>query len=296
MKITKGLRVIAAAAVGALAATAAAAQTVKVGSKNFTEQFVVAELYAGALEAAGFKVERKLNLGTTLVAHEAVRTGAIDVYPEYTGTGLNAVVKAQGLTDTSPEKVYDLVKAHYEKEYALTWLKPSGVNNGYAIVVRPETAREMNLKSLSDLAKVAPGLKLGAGPEFADRRDGLKGMKEVYGLEFGEFKQFAALRLRYDALTGKQIDVANGFATDWQIAAERFVALSDDKGLFPPYYLAPVARMELAGNAKAVEALARVGALIDNATMQELNRQVEVDKREPRSVAAAFLKAKGIAP
>jgi osmoprotectant transport system substrate-binding protein len=280
----------------AASSSVALAQNLKVGSKNFTEQFVVAELYAGALEAAGFKVERKINLGTTLVAHEAVRTGAIDIYPEYTGTGLNAVMKAQGVTETDPAKIHEMIKAHYEKEFKLTWLKPSGVNNGHAIIVRPETAREMGLKTLSDLAKVAPKLKLGAGPEFADRRDGIKGMKEVYGIEFGEFRQFAALRLRYDALTQKQIDVANGFATDWQIAAEKFAALDDDKKLFPPYYLAPVVRLDVAANPKAVEALEKVGAAIDNTVMQELNRQVEVDKKEPRQVAAAFLKAKGIVP
>src|SRR5829696_8926121 len=101
----------------AASSSLALAQNLKVGSKNFTEQFVVAELYAGALEAAGFKVERKINLGTTLVAHEAVRTGAIDIYPEYTGTGLNAVMKAQGVTDTAPDKVHAMVKAHYEKEF-----------------------------------------------------------------------------------------------------------------------------------------------------------------------------------
>jgi len=276
-------------------AASASAQTLKVGSKNFTEQFVVAELYAAALEAAGFKVERKINLGATLVAHEALRTGAIDLYPEYTGTGLGAVIKAQGPTESDPEKAYQTVKAFYEKEFKLTWLKPSGVNNGYAMVVRPETAQSMNLKTLSDLAKVAGKMKIGAGPEFGDRRDGLKGMKEVYGIEFGEFRQFAALRLRYEALLQKQIDIANGFATDWQIAAEKFTALKDDKNLFPPYYLAPVVRLDtVAGNAKAVEALLKVGSLIDNPTMQELNRQVEVDKKEPRAVAAAFLKAKGV--
>ena len=276
-------------------AASASAQTLKVGSKNFTEQFVVAELYAAALEAAGFKVERKINLGATLVAHEALRTGAIDLYPEYTGTGLGAVIKAQGPTESDPEKAYQTVKAFYEKEFKLTWLKPSGVNNGYAMVVRPETAQSMNLKTLSDLAKVAGKMKIGAGPEFGDRRDGLKGMKELYGIEFGEFRQFAALRLRYEALLQKQIDIANGFATDWQIAAEKFTALKDDKNLFPPYYLAPVVRLDtVAGNAKAVEALLKVGSLIDNPTMQELNRQVEVDKKEPRAVAAAFLKAKGV--
>jgi osmoprotectant transport system substrate-binding protein len=163
------------------------------------------------------------------------------------------------------------------------------------MVVRPEIARENNLKTLSDLARVAGKLKIGAGSEFVDRWDGLPGLKGVYGIEFAEFRQFAALRLRYDALAQKQIDVANGFSTDWQIAAEKFAALDDDKGLFPPYYLAPVVRLDtVAGNAKIVEILERVGTLIDNPTMQELNRRVEVDKKEPRQVAAEFLKAKGI--
>jgi len=283
----------AAAAFIASSVTAVTAQTIKIGSKNFTEQFIVAELYAAALEKAGFKVERKINLGGTLVAHEALESGAIDLYPEYTGTGFNAVMKAT-TTETDPEKVRQIVKAFYEKEFNLTWLKPSNINNGYAIVVRPETAREYNLKTLSDLGKVADKLSLGAGTEFVDRRDGIAGLKEVYGAQFREFKQFAALRLRYDALTQKQIDIANGFSTDWQIAAEKFVALDDDKGLFPPYFLAPVVRPDIAKNETVVTTLEKVNALLDNPVMQELNRQVEVDKKEPRTVAASFLKAKGL--
>jgi osmoprotectant transport system substrate-binding protein len=158
MRFIQILGVAALAVASLLCSHEASAQPLKVGSKNFTEQFIVAELYAAALEAAGFKVERKINLGTTLIAHEAVRTGAIDLYPEYTGTGLNAVMKAEGGADMDPGKVYEKVKSYYEKEFKLTWLKPSGVNNGYAIVVRPETAREMNLKNLSDLAKVSSKL------------------------------------------------------------------------------------------------------------------------------------------
>ena len=276
---------LAAIALLASAVTAASAQTIKIGSKNFTEQFVVAELYAAALENAGFKVERKINLGGTMVAHEALKSGAIDLYPEYTGTGFNAVMKAT-TTETDPEKVRQIVKALYEKEFNLTWLKPSGINNGYAIVVRPETAKEYNLKTLTDLGRVASKLELGAGTEFVDRRDGIAGLKEVYGAEFRELKQFAALRLRYDALAQKQIDIANGFSTDWQIAAEKFVALDDDKGLFPPYFLAPVVRPDIAKNEKVVATLEKVDAALDNPTMQELNRQVEVDKKEPRTVAA----------
>lgn len=286
------LRAWAALLVAGVLAPARAAETLTVGSKNFTEQFIVAELYAGALEAAGFTVRRRINLGATLVAHEAVRTGAIDLYPEYTGTGLLAVMKAGN--DTDPDRVLAKVRAFYEREYGLTWLTPSRVNNGNAIVVRPDTAQRYGLKTLSDLAAAAPQLKLGGGSEFFDRYDGVPGLKAVYGIAFGESRQFAALRLRYDALAGGQADVSNGFTTDWQIAAGKFVVLDDDRNLFPPYLLAPVVRLELARNPKAVAALDGVNAALDTATMQELNRQVEVDKKEPRKVAAEFLKAKGL--
>jgi osmoprotectant transport system substrate-binding protein len=248
-------------------------------------------MYAAALEGAGFKVERKINLGGTLIAHKALTSNEVDLYPEYTGTALNAVLKAPVISD--PEKVYQQVKAFYEKEYQVTWLKPSGINNGYAMLVRPDTASQHNLKTLSDLGKVAKQLKIGAGPEFADRKDGLPGLKEVYGIEFAEFKQFGALALRYDALSAKQVDVANGFATDWQISAGKFISLADDKGLFPPYYLAPAIR-QAALNPKVEEAVNKVSALLDNATMQTLNAEVEVKKEEPKDVAKAFLKAKGV--
>jgi osmoprotectant transport system substrate-binding protein len=291
------MRILLAAIVALALAFAAptSAQTFKVGSKNFTEQFIVGELYAAMLEQAGFKVERKLNLGGTIAAHEALVSGAIDLYPEYTGTGLTTVMKRETTTGDADE-VYRTVKAFYEKEFGLIWLKPSGDDNGTAMVVRPETAQQMNLRTLSDLAKVAGKLRLGAGPEFSDRRDGLKGLKEVYGIQFGEFRHFAALRLRYDALSQKQVDIANGFATDWQIATEKFVVLQDDKDLFPPYVLAPVVRPDVADNPKAVAALEKVGTLIDNPTMQELNRQVEVDRKTPRAVAADFLRSKGAIP
>src|SRR3954465_15768458 len=150
--------VIAAAVLGW--APGALAQTIKVGSKNFTEQFIVAELYAASLEAAGFKVERKINLGATLIAHQAIKAGAIDVYPEYTGTGLVAVMKIEGSPEKDPQSVYQRVKTFYETNFNLTWLTPSRVDNGNAIVVRPETASQYGLKTLSDLGRAAGKLTL----------------------------------------------------------------------------------------------------------------------------------------
>ena len=277
-----------------LAPRADAAQTIKIGSKNFTEQFIIAEIYAAALENAGFKVERKINLGGTLIAQKAMEAGEIDLYPEYTGTALVAVLKAP--VKSNPQEVFDQVKAYYEKSYNITWLKPANINNGYAIIVRPDTAAKYHLKTLADLGGgPSKELVMGAGPEFLDRQDGLPGLKATYGIEFKEFKQFAKLGLRYDALAAKQIDVANGFATDWQIAEQKLVVLDDDKGLFPPYYVAPVIRQQtLTSNPKIADVLEKVDAALDNETMRDLNAKVERDKDEPKEVAVAFLRSKGL--
>jgi len=287
-----------AAAVAAIISTtslqsANAAEVIKIGSKNFTEQYILAEMYAKLLENAGFTVERKINLGGTLIAQQALTSGAIDMYPEYTGTALSAVVK--GTMSTDADKVYNDVKSFYQKEFNLTWLKPTGINNGYVIVVRKETADANNLKTLSDLAKVSKSLVFGGGAEFPDRADGLPGLKRVYDAEFKEFKQFAKLGLRYDALSQKDIDVANGAATDWQIGAQQLVALEDDKGLFPPYYVAPVVRQHvLDTNPKLAEVLDSLGPYLDNATMRTLNAKVETDHEDAADVAADFLKEKGL--
>ncbi|HEV7326693.1 MAG TPA: glycine betaine ABC transporter substrate-binding protein [Bosea sp. (in: a-proteobacteria)] len=289
----KVFKALAGAALLAALASPAVAQTVKVGSKNFTEQYVLAEIYAAALENAGIKVVRKINLGGTLIAHQALTTGEIDLYPEYTGTALISVVK--GKVQSDPDAVYKEVKDFYESNFKVTWLKPDAINNGYALLVRPETAAAHNLKTLSDLGKVASTLILGAGPEFSERADGLPGLKATYGAVFKEFKQFAKLGLRYDALAAKQIEVANGFATDWQIADGKLVALDDDKNLFPPYYVAPVIRQDtLAANPKIAATLDALSPLLDNDTMRKLNARVEKDREEPKDVAKAFLKEKGV--
>lgn len=289
----KALGAAAAAIILTGLAAPAGAQTVKIGSKNFTEQYVLAEIYAAALENAGMKVTRKINLGGTLIAHQALTAGEIDLYPEYTGTALISVVK--GKIQSDPTAVYNEVKDFYEKNFKITWLKPDAINNGYALLVRPDTAATYKLKTLSDLGKAASNLVLGAGPEFSERADGLPGLKATYGAEFKEFRQFAKLGLRYDALAAKQIDVANGFATDWQIADGKLVPLDDDKGLFPPYFVAPVVRQDaLAANPKLADTLDALSAMLDNDTMRKLNARVEKDREEPKDVARAFLKEKGV--
>jgi osmoprotectant transport system substrate-binding protein len=266
----------------------AEAPLLRVGSKNFTEQLVAGELWAQALEAAGARVERRLNLGGTLIAQEALLAGQIDLYPEYTGTGLGVVLKED--TQGTPEEVLRRVRQGYEQRFNLTWLSPSGVDNGNVLLVLPETARRYGLATLSDLARVAPQLTLAAGNEFADRADGLPGLQRVYGIRFRRLRQFSALGLRYAALQHRQAEVVNGYATDWQIAARGFVVLRDDRHLWPPYELAPVVRRDaLSRFPPLAAALERVDARLDNAVMQRLNREVDQDGYEPREVAARFL-------
>jgi osmoprotectant transport system substrate-binding protein len=282
---------LAALALGIAASTAGAQPAVRVGSKNFTEQFVLAELYAQALEASGIKVERKLNLGGTLIAHKALEEKQIDLYPEYTGTILLAVLKQETMTD--PKAVYDAVRDAYAKQ-GLVVLNQAPVNNTYVMVVRPETAQKYNLNTLSDLARVAKELKLGAGPEFRDRKDGIPGLKAKYDMEFKEDLQLA-IGLRYQALKNDQIQVVNGYSTDGMISAMKLKRLADDKRLWPPYYVVPVVRKDaLDANPKIAEVLNRVSALLDDTSMAELNYKVDGDKMEPRDVARDFLKAKGV--
>lgn len=273
-----------------LAAPAKAQAPLRIGSKNFTEQLLVGELYAQALEAAGARVERRLNLGGTLIAQQAMVSGQLDLYPEYTGTGLGVVLRQP--TEGTAEEVHARVRLGYEQAFRITWLAPSRIDNGNALLVLPATARRLGLETLSDLARAAPQLTLAAGNEFADRADGLPGLERVYDIRFRRLRQFAALGLRYAALRHGQADVVNAYATDWQIATGGFVVLRDDRALWPPYQLAPVVRQDALARAPLLEAtLAQVNARLDNPVMQELNRQVDQDGDEPREVAARFLAA-----
>jgi osmoprotectant transport system substrate-binding protein len=274
-------------------AMAAQAEPVKIGSKNFTEQFVVAEIYAQALEKAGIEVQKRLNLGATQIAHTALTSGEIDLYPEYTGTALAAIVKGELTSDA--DQIYADVKTYYENELKLTLLEPTAINNGYAIILLPATAEANNLKTLSDLGPASKDLTFGAEGTFGERKDGLPGLEAVYGIKFKEFVQFAKLGIRYSALTSEQIDVSFGFSTDWQIEDSKLAVLEDDKNLFPPYYLVPIVRQDaLAANPKIAEVLNKIAPLLTNEKMRAMNAAVERDRREPAEVAAEFLAAEGM--
>jgi osmoprotectant transport system substrate-binding protein len=263
----------------------ARAEPLRVGAKNFTEQWILGELYAQALERAGFAVERRFNLAGSAIAHGALVAGEIDLYPEYTGTALAVVLKEPSRGE-APDAVLARVRAFYAQHVDATWLRPSRIDNGNVLLMRPGSG----ITTLSELARVASRLTIGLGTEFVDRDDGLPGLERVYGMKFGHIATFSALPLRYDALLAGQVDVINGFATDWQIADGSLVALVDDRGLFPPYQLAPVVRNAvLRAHPEIASILDAVSARLDTKKMQQLNGLVERDRYEPAEVARAVL-------
>jgi osmoprotectant transport system substrate-binding protein len=267
--------------------------TIKIGSKNFTEQFILGELYAQGLEANGYKVERKLNLGGTSVAFEALKSGQIDVYPEYTGTALQDILKAEAPNDD--DSVYQAVKKGYKEKWDIDTLAPTPFNNTYVLVTTKKIADQYNLKTLSDLSTNASKLHFALIPEFGDRADGLLGLQKTYGgFEFKTAKLFD-IGLKYKALTDGQVDVTIGFGTDGQIAGFNLVSLQDDKKFWPPYHAAPQIRGEvLKNNPEVGQILEKIDALLTDATMASLNWKVDgPDKEESADVAKKFLKDNG---
>ncbi len=264
-----------------------------VGSKDFTEEFIVAEMYALLLEHAGLTVERKINLGGTPIAQAAIEAGDIDIYPEYTSTGLLTVLKKDPLKD--PKEIYAAVKQGYEEQFKLTWLDPSPFNDTNGLATTQAIVDQYAIKTYSDLATKAAELRLGAPAEFAEREDGVKGLQQTYGgFEFKEFKQLGTGPLRYDAIKNGEIDVVVVFTTDARIAADKLVVLQDDKTFYPIYNIAPVVRQDtLAANPQIAEALNKLAPLLTDAEITNLNAQVDIDGKDYAVVAKEFLTPEG---
>lgn len=268
-------------------------KTITVASKDFTEQFILGEMYALLLEDAGFTVERKLNLGGTPVAQQALLDGEIDVYPEYTGTGLLTVLKMDVMSD--PQAVFDAVKEAYQDQFNLVWLDPAPMNNTQALAMTKARAAELGITTFSDMVANADQLVLIGPPEFAEREDGVPGLQRVYG-DFA-FADFLTVDpgLRYQALLSGEADVVVAFGTDGELAAYDLQSLVDDKGLYPPYQVAPVIRQEvLDANPDVAEILNALAPLLTDATMQRLNNEVSGNGREPADVAREFLVQQGL--
>ncbi len=274
------------------AAATEAGSPIKIGSKDFTEAILVAELYAQVLEQAGFTVERKFNLGATPIAQEALVKGDIDLYPEYTSTGLQEVLKdTERYADAAA--ILAAVRTGYEEQFQLTWLDASPFNNTNVFATTQAIAEQYGLKTYSDLAANAAELRLGGPAEFPDRVD-TQGLDEAYGGFVPNFKEFKALgtgALRYDALKNGEVDVIVAFGTDGRIAGDNLVVLEDDKSFYPIYNIAPVVRMDtLAANSGIADALNAVAPLLTNEVMAGLNYQVDgPDKAEPGDVIRSFL-------
>jgi len=272
----------------------ASSAPIKVGSKDFTEEFIVGEMYALILENEGFKVERKLNLGGTPVAQAAITKGDIDLYPEYTSTGLLTVLKKDPIAD--PAQTLSTVKSEYEKQFKLTWLTASPFNDTNGLATTQAVADKYCLKTNSDLAAKASELRFGGPAEFAEREDGIKGLAKTYGgFVPKELKQLGTGPLRYDALKNGDIDVVVVFTTDARIASDKLVVLQDDKTFYPIYNIAPVVRQDtLQSNPKIADALNKLAPLLTDDVITGLNAQVDIDKKEFAAVAKAFLDSAGL--
>ncbi|HEU5087664.1 MAG TPA: glycine betaine ABC transporter substrate-binding protein, partial [Roseiflexaceae bacterium] len=278
--------------------------TIKIATKDFVEQYLLGELYAQLLENAGFSVERDANgripvLGETPVLHAAIlkggAAGGIDIYPEYTSTGLLTVLKQQPIDD--PKQLYVAVKSGYEKQFQLTWLEPAPFNDAQALATTRENSLKYGIKTYSDLASRSNELVLGAAAAFLEREDGIKGLQQAYGgFEFKQIKQLGTGSIRYQALLNKEIDVVQAFGTDGEIKGYELVLLQDDKGFYPIYQAAPVIRQDvLQQNPEIAETLNKLAPKLTDEVMSALNWQVTGPANlDPKNVARGYLQLEGL--
>ena len=262
-----------------------------VASKPFGESYLLAEMFAQLLEARGFAVERRPGLGATEIAFRALQSGAVDVYPEYTGTGLLAILNQQPTGDA--RDVFTRVAREFEQRWGVHWLPPLGFENTYAIAVRRETAQRFGLRTLSDLARMAPRLRAGFSPDFVGRADGLPGLQAAYGLRFGGVRSLLQ-SVKYRALAEGEVDVIDGYSTDGLIARYDLVVLRDDREFFPPNEAAALVSRRLAADGNAVAALAMLSGRLDEARMRELNQRVEAGGEDVARVARDALREIGL--
>lgn len=280
----------------AAAQTPPAAPPVVVASKPFGESFLLAEAFAQLLESRGIAVDRRPGLGATEIAYGALRTNAIDVYPEYTGTGLLAILK-DSLTEAmraDPRRAFSHVVRATAARDGVQWLAPLGFQNGYAIAVRRETAEQYQLRTLSDLARVAGELTAGFTSDFIGRPDGLPGLRTAYGLTMKDVRPLAPA-IKYSALAERAVDVIDGYSTDGLLARFDLVTLEDDRHFFPPYEAAALVSPRVAADRPdVIAALGLLSGRLDEVAMRGYNRRIEVDGEAIAAVATALLQDAGL--
>lgn len=262
---------------------------IHVGSKNFTESFVIAEIYAQSLEAAGMRVERLFNLGSTQIAIAAMERGNIDLYPEYTGTALIDVLHLAPIA--SAREAYAVVSSAFAKRYGIVWLAPSPMNDSQALATTREVAARFRLATLSDVARAAPELRFATIQEFLARPDGLPGLQRFYGgFRFREVRTYD-IALKYRALLEGKADIASAFSTDGAIVTDALVLPRDDRHFWSAYNVAPVVRAAtLAARPAIARVLDKISPKITDRAAQAMNAAVENAQADPADVAAAFLR------
>jgi osmoprotectant transport system substrate-binding protein len=267
--------------------------TVTIGTKDFTEEFILGELYTQALEAQGYTVDLKSNIGSTEIIDQALQSGEIDGYPEYTGVAV-AVSAGKDIIPTSAEQTFDLAKEFYESR-GQTVSEPTPFFDVDAIAVTNETAEANGLTTVADLKKL-DSFTVGARPEFKDRYQGFRGMQEVYGLTNAEFKQLA-FGLQYQALDTGDIEAANVFTTDAQLASGKYTVLEDPENIFGfqnVVFVIDQQKLDALGADDFMGVIDEVSALLTNDAMTAMNAAVDIDKQEPADVAREFLAANGL--
>ena len=269
-------------------------KTIVVGSKNFSEQALLGEILAQHIEArTHLPVTRRFYLAGSYICQQALLAGRIDTYVEYTGTALTAILHDP--IEKDPSAVFGRVKSEYQQRFRLDVLPSLGFNNTFAIVIRGEDARRLNLKSMSDAASHAPQWRAGFGYEFMERPDGYEGLARIYGLRFAEPPRILDLGLLYRALLEKQVDLVAGNSTDGLLSARDLVILADDKHYFPPYEAVPIIRSETeARHPEVGAAIAELGGKISDEEMRKMNFAVDGQHRDAADVAREFLHAKGL--
>ncbi len=277
-----------------LAACAPRENRIVVGSKNFTEQLILGEIISQQIEAkTHLAVERRFYLAGSYICHQAILGGRIDIYPEYTGTALTAILKQK--PEGNREAVYQRVKSEYAKRFNLSVGEPFGFNDTFAIEIRGEDARRLGLKTISQAAPYTPQWRAGFGYEFMERPDGYKGLAATYGLRFAAPPRIMDLGLLARALKDKQIDLAAGNTTDGLIPALDLFVLEDDKHYFPPYEAVPIIREQtLAEHPEVKQALNELAGKISDPEMRRLNYEVDGQKRDVKEVVREFLRGKGL--
>ncbi|MCY9691798.1 glycine betaine ABC transporter substrate-binding protein [Paenibacillus alginolyticus] len=277
-------------ACGIKSANPNASTIIRVGTKDFTENLIVGELYALALEDAGYQVKRVSNIAGSVI-HTSLVNNEIDLYPEYTGTGLLTILKMNLMTN--PDEVYKTVKDEYKKRFQVTWLNYSQANDGAGLVIRTDVSKKLGITTISDLQKHASELRFASQGEVDQREDGIPALEKVYGKLNWKSSKVYDNSLKYEVLKNNEGDVAPAYTTEGQLVnIDQFTLLEDDKHVWPPYNLAPVIRDNvLNANSGIAEAINKVSTKLDTKTVTALNAKVDVEKKDYEDVAKEFYKS-----